>query len=355
MNLEQLGLSERLREQFADEIQDEAHLARVVQEHKELYTVQNASGTFRAEITGNLRYSAASRADFPAVGDWVAINIFDGDLAIIYRVLPRYSKLERQAVGAMGEKQLIATNIDTAFIVQALDRDFNLNRLERYFVIAHNGNIRPVIILNKSDLMDEPSIDSIKMELAKRLKNPMIYITSTLTGLGLDALKSGIEKGKTYCLLGSSGVGKSSIINYLMDSNLLEVREISGLTKKGKHTTTHRELLVLENGGILIDTPGMREVGVTESVAGIEMTFSQIATLTSECKFSNCTHTDEPGCRVLEAIENGDLSIEEFENYKKLERQSAHFSSTVAEKRKKEKSFGKMAKEVMKYKKKNKY
>jgi ribosome biogenesis GTPase / thiamine phosphate phosphatase len=183
----------------------------------------------------------------------------------------------------------------------------------------------------------------------------MIYITSTLTGLGLDALKSGIEKGKTYCLLGSSGVGKSSIINYLMDSNLLEVREISGLTKKGRHTTTHRELLVLENGGILIDTPGMREVGVTESVSGIELTFSQIATLISECKFSNCTHTDEPGCRVLEAIENGDLSIEEFENYKKLERQSAHFSSTVAEKRKKEKSFGKMAKEVMKYKKKNKY
>jgi ribosome biogenesis GTPase len=355
MNLEQLGLSEYLREQFRGEIQDEAHLARVVQEHKELYTVQNTSGTFRAEITGNLRYSAESRADFPAVGDWVEINIFDGDLAIIYRVLPRYSKLERQAVGAMSEKQLIATNIDTAFIVQALDRDFNLNRLERYFVIAHNGNIRPVIILNKSDLMDEPSVDSVKMELAKRLKNPIIYITSTFTGQGLDELKTSIERGKTYCLLGSSGVGKSSIINYLAGTNVLEVREISGLTKKGKHTTTHRELLVLDNGGILIDTPGMREVGVTESISGIEMTFSQIATLTSECKFSNCTHTDEPGCRVLEAIEDGDLSVEEFENYKKLERQSTHFSSTVAEKRKKEKSFGKMAKEVMKYKKKNKY
>jgi ribosome biogenesis GTPase len=171
----------------------------------------------------------------------------------------------------------------------------------------------------------------------------------------LETLRKYLKSGKTYCLLGSSGVGKSSIINFLLGDKLLEVNEISEATNKGKHTTTHRELILLDNGAILIDTPGMREVGMTEGAAGIEMTFDQINELGKTCRFSDCNHTDEPGCKVLEAVDEGLISMEELENYKKLERQSEHFSATIAEKRRKDKSFGKMAKEIMKHKKKNKF
>lgn len=355
MTLNQLGLTKDLQENFLTLVPELDQLARVVQEHKELYTIQNDQGTFKAEITGNLRYAAEGREDFPAVGDWVAINVFEGDTAIIHQVLPRFSKLERQAVGAQGEKQLIATNINFAFIVQAVDRDFNLNRLERYFVLANNGNIHPIVILNKADLLDVEALNTIRTEVATRLKNPWIFTTSTINGLGLAELKNQLEATKTYCFLGSSGVGKSSIINFLVGDKLLEVSDISDSTNKGKHTTTHRELVVLDNGSILIDTPGMREVGMIDGSSGLEMTFGEISKLSRECRFSDCTHSDEPGCKVIEAIDEGTISWEELENFKKLERQAEHFTSTVAEKRKRDKSFGKMIKEVIKQKKKHKY
>lgn len=354
MKLQELGLSEQLINRYPDYIEEKNNLARVIQEHKELYVVQNAHGTFKAEITGNLRYAAESREDFPAVGDWVAINEFEGASAIIYKVMPRISQLERQTVGREGEKQLIASNIDVAFIVQAVDRDFNINRLERYFVIANNSGIQPILILNKVDLLENREIEELKSKVNQRLEGTTVFTTSTLNGDGLNQLKLTLETGKTYCLLGSSGVGKSSIINYLIGNQLLAVNEISDSTNKGKHTTTHRELILLDNSAILIDTPGMREVGLTDSSAGIEMTFDEISSLGKSCKFGNCTHTDEPGCKVLEAVDEGMISLEELENYKKLERQANHFTSTVAEKRKKDKSFGKMVKEVMKHKKRNK-
>ncbi len=355
MTLSELGLDDSLLKKYSVIVEDPNQMARVIQEHKESYIVQNPDGIFRGEITGNLRYAAESRKDFPAVGDWVMINVIDDDNCIIYKVLPRYSQLERQAVGTYAEKQLMATNIDYAFIVQALDRDFNLNRLERYFVLANNGNIQPIVILNKADLLNEPQILEIRSKVSGRLNDPQIFVTSTLTGTGLDSLKANIKVGKTYCLLGSSGVGKSSIINYFLDENLLDVREISTSTNKGKHTTTHRELIVLKNGGILIDTPGMREVGITEGETGLDKTFVEISKLSKECRFADCSHTDEPGCKVLEAIDEGIISPDEYDNYKKIQRQEAHFSTSVAEKRKKDKSFGRMIKEVKKHKKKYKY
>jgi len=355
MTVQKLGLSENLINTFPDYLEEQQSLARVIQEHKELYIVQNDHAAFKAEITGNLRYTAESREDFPAVGDWVSINVVDRNSAIIYKVLPRFSQLERHAVGAYAEKQLIATNIHYAFIVQALDRDFNLNRLERYFVQAHSGNIQPIVVLNKADLQGKDKIENIKADIRQRLKDSEIFVTSTLNGHGLEILKKNLIAGKTYCLLGSSGVGKSSIINFLVGDKVLQVNEISDATNKGKHTTTHRELILLDNGAILIDTPGMREVGMTDSATGIELTFDQISEVGKTCKFGDCTHTDEPGCKVLEAVDEGLIAIEELENYKKLERQSEHFSATIAEKRRKEKSFGKMAKEIMKHKKKNKF
>lgn len=354
-DLIQLGLNDKLWNQYESEQCDRSSLSRVIREHKELYQIQNSEGVFNAEITGNMRYAADSRADFPAVGDWVEASVFDEHQAIIHKILPRFSSLERQSVGAHGEKQMIATNINKAFIVQAVDRDFNLNRLERYFVLAHNGGIEPVIILNKADLISEDQLKDINQQVQNRMKISHIFMTSTVSGLGLESIKNYLLKGETYCFIGSSGVGKSSIINFLLGKELLDTKEISQATSKGQHTTTHRELLVLENGGILIDTPGMREVGMIEAGAGMEMTFDDIAELAMNCKFNNCTHVDEPGCKVLEAVEDGELSDEEYENYKKLERQTEHFTSSVAEKRQKDKAFGKMIKNVLKTKKKNKY
>ena len=180
-------------------------------------------------------------------------------------------------------------------------------------------------------------------------------MTSTVSNQGLSEIREFLIKGETYCFIGSSGVGKSTIINYLLGNELLEVKEISDATNKGKHTTTHRELLLLENGSVLIDTPGMRELGMTESGEGLEMTFSDIVELARDCKFNNCTHSDEPGCKVIEAIEDGLISYEEFENFKKLERQTEHFSSSISEKRKKDKAFGKFIKDTLNAKKKTKY
>ncbi len=353
-NLTDLGLTDQLKEKIGSEV-DLSSIARVIKEHKELYIIQNGDGEYRAEITGNMRYMAESREDFPAVGDWVETHIFDEGQAIIHRILPRFSLLERQAVGAYGEKQIIAANIDEAFIVQAVDRDFNLNRLERYIVLAHSGGIEPVIILNKIDLVSEDQVLSLEQQVSARLQNTSIFMTSVEANLGMYELSAYMKKGKTYCLIGSSGVGKSSIINLIKGDNSLKINEISSSTKKGKHTTTHRELIVLENGSILIDTPGMREIGMTERADGLEITFNDIIEYAKECRFKDCTHTDEPGCKVMEAVEKGLISENELENYKKLERQTAHFNATVAEKRKKDKEFGKMAKRILQSKKQNKF
>jgi ribosome biogenesis GTPase len=353
-DLFQLGLTVELKKQFESLQIDLSSIARVIKEHKELYVIQNDSGEYNAEITGNMRFSAESREDFPAVGDWIEASIFDGGKAI-KSILPRFSMLERQSVGSYGEKQIIATNINTAFIVQAVDRDFNLNRLERYFVMAHNGGIEPAIILNKTDLISEEQLSDIKKQVVSRIKNASIFMTSTVSNQGLNEIIDYLSIGETYSFIGSSGVGKSSIINYLLGKERLETKEISDATNKGKHTTTHRELILLENGGVLIDTPGMRELGMTDGGSGLEMTFSDIVELAKDCKFNNCSHTDEPGCRVIDAIEDGLLSEDELENYKKLERQSEHFTTSVAEKRKKDKVFGKMIKTVLQNKKNNKY
>jgi len=304
-DLSEFGLTSELLVQFESEKVDASSLARVVKEHKELYEIQNAEGTFNAEITGNMRYAAESREGFPAVGDWVEASIFDGGQAIIHKIMPRFSMLERQAVDSFGEKQLIATNINKAFIVQAVDRDFNLNRLERYFVIAYNGGIKPFIILNKTDLLPKEQILEIEHQVAERISNAPIFMTSIVSNQGLSEITDFLECGETYCFIGSSGVGKSSIINHLLGKELLDTEELSQATHKGQHTTTHRELILLENGSLLIDTPGMREVGMTESSSGMEMTFNDIADRAQNCKFNDCTHVDEPGCKVLEAIDEG--------------------------------------------------
>ena len=334
---------------------DSSELARVIIEHKERYIVQTEAGVYQAEITGNIRFSARSRADFPAVGDWVRITPMDAQNAIILEVFPRYSSLSRQAVGKQADIQIIASNIDVAFIVQSVGHDFNVNRLERYLAICYSGKIEPMILLTKIDLITQKEIDSLVEMIRKRLPNVKLIAISSESGTGYTTLKEAMQANVTYCFVGSSGVGKSTIINHLSNEEKLTTSAISTSTQKGRHTTTHRELFILENGSIVIDTPGMRELGMTDESSGIELTYDQITELSNSCRYDDCSHTGEKGCAVLAAVENGELSEETYQNYLKLKREQQHFSSTIHEKRQKGKEFGKMVKAVMKEHKKNKY
>ncbi|WP_430973438.1 ribosome small subunit-dependent GTPase A [Sunxiuqinia rutila] len=346
ISLEDLGYKASIEElRKANQLED-FEIGRVIAEHKERYLVKTATCDFEAEVTGNLRFSAQGREDFPAVGDWVALINYDTNLAFIHSILPRQSVLARQAVGKFGEKQLIATNIDFAFLVQAVDRDFNINRLERYLTICHSSNVSPIIVLTKTDLIAPPRLQEIEGSVKRRIKNSPILAISNETMAGYDSLTGILEKGKTYCLLGSSGVGKSTLMNKLSGRPLMKTSSISTSTHKGRHVTTHRELIILPGGGILIDNPGMREIGITDAAQALEATFDEIVHLAQQCKFGDCTHTSEKGCAVTEAVKQGKLDEQAYENFLKMEREQAHFDLSVSEKRKKDKAFGKMIKNV---------
>ncbi|MCD6116296.1 ribosome small subunit-dependent GTPase A [bacterium] len=355
MTLEDLGYNLELKNYRKDQNLDSFGVARVISEHKERYIVKTTEKEYDGEIIGNLRFSAQNRSDFPAVGDWVAISEYDDNKVLIHSVFPRKTIIERQAAGKQGEKQIIATNIDYAFIVQAVDRDFNVNRLERYLTICNTSNVKPIIILNKIDLIKETELAKLITTVQERIKQIPIISISNESLKGIERLKQNIEKGKTYCLLGSSGVGKSTLLNNLSGKQQMKTNAISTSTNKGRHVTSHRELLILENGGILIDNPGMREVGIADSTDGLNITFETIVELSENCKFKDCTHTTEIDCAVIAAVENGEIDKSSYKNYLKMKREKEHFESTVAEKRKKDKDFGKMVKNYKKGKKLNKY
>lgn len=348
MKLADFGYNETLEKFRMENNLLSFEVGRVITEHKERYMVWTEKGELEAEITGNMRFSAKSREDFPAVGDWVSLIVYDGDLAIIHQVFPRYSVLKRQAIGQFGEVQIIATNIDFAFLVQAADSDFNINRLERYLTICNTSGVKPVIVLSKTDLIDEAQLTIIIESIKARISHVPVLAISNETRDGYEAVNALIENGKTYCMLGSSGVGKSSLVNNLSGKTLMRTDAISQSTHKGRHVTTNRELVVLENGGILIDNPGMREVGIADTGSGLEITFDLIFQLAKDCKFKDCTHTNEVGCVVLKAVENGAIDSASYENYQKMEREKAHFEASVAEKRQRDKEFGKMMKNYKK-------
>lgn len=348
MQIEELGYAEYIKQLKGELILENFDVGRVAIEHKERYIVKKSDSDVEAEITGNLRFTAKSREDFPAVGDWVAISLFDSHQAVIHKVLPRKSIIKRQAVGQTGEYQVIAANIDYAFILQAIDRDYSINRLERYLTICYTSSIEPIIVLTKIDLLEDDKVNEIVTSIASRIKNAPLIAVSNHTLSGYNEMKGLLEKGKTYCMLGSSGVGKSTLLNNLAGKTLMQTDEISITSNRGKHVTTHRELVVLENGSILIDNPGMREVGVTESTSGIEAAFDSIHTLSLGCKFKDCTHTSEVGCAVMDALENEELDRDSYENYLKIERERTHFETSALDKRRKERVFGKIIKNYKK-------
>jgi ribosome biogenesis GTPase len=284
------------------------------------------------------------------VGDWVVAQYFDDDsFAIVHEILPRKSILKRKTPGKKITFQLIAANIDTAFIVQSLDDNFNIRRLERYLVMIHDGFIEPVLLLSKSDLQEPVSIDKKIRTIHTIMPNLPILAFSNKTKAGLDQLIKRIMPGKTYCLLGSSGVGKTTLINSLFGESVFETRSVREKDSKGRHTTARRELIFLKNKAMIIDTPGMRELGNT----GIQSAFDEIDTLSKTCRYRDCSHVKEKGCAVLAALKAGRLSEDRYQSFLRIARESTYHEMSYLEKRKKDKAFGKLIKSVMKSKKKH--
>lgn len=360
MTLKDLGYDDFFESSRAERGSEGVRVARVIAQLRGGYKVKDTDGEYVAKVTGKRMHAASSREDYPAVGDWVELSDVAGGQAVIQQILPRKTVIRRKSVGkgngyeGKSDVQIIATNVDTAFVVEAVDRDFNLNRIERYFAIARDGGVLPAVILNKSDLISAEEREAKIAEIRERFGDIDVMMTSSVSGEGVDAVREYIEKRKTYCFLGSSGVGKSSLINMLLESNGIRTGEIGTQSGRGKHMTTSREMYFLTNGGIVIDNPGVREVGMTDTETGIEESFDEIATLATKCRFADCAHEHDPGCAVLAALESGEMSRERYENYHRLRKEADFFGLTAAERRDKDRTFGKFMKTAKKDLKKHK-
>ncbi len=345
-----MGDTSRITDYIKSNNYSEFPFGRVISQHKDGYIVSIVEGQFKAVITGNLRFNAGSENELPAVGDWVLLTTISDPL-VIWKVLPRQSKLARKSVHQHGEAQLIGANIDVAFIVQAAGSDFNLNRMERYIAICHEGGVTPALLLNKSDLLTEDQLLDIKSKVNQRFGDIQLLFTSIFTPEGMDDLHQLLKGGLTYCLLGSSGVGKSSITNYLLDEERFATNAISEFNNKGMHTTTSRALVNLPNGALLMDTPGMRELGITNQSESLGKTFSSIEELADKCRFKDCSHVDEPGCAVLQAVVDNDIEQDMVNHYHKLQREANRFEISKSERRAKDKKQGKVYKQIIQEKK----
>ncbi|GIP39100.1 ribosome small subunit-dependent GTPase [Paenibacillus sp. J31TS4] len=322
MKMKQLGWNPEREAAFHTYQQQGWVPGRVAMEHTHLYRVLTEEGDVLAEVSGRMRHEAAGRADYPAVGDWVALAVRQEEgRATIHGVLPRVSKFSRRAAGPTVEEQIVATNIDTVFLVSALNLDFNLRRLERYLTLAWESGANPVIVLSKADLSDR--VEALTAEAAAIAPGVPVLPVSSVEGQGLEQLEPYLKEGETVALLGSSGAGKSTLINRLMGSERLRTGGIREGDDRGKHTTTHRELVVLPGGGMLIDTPGMRELQMWEAEEGLSGSFADVEELASTCRFPDCRHDREPGCAVKQALENGTLPRSRFDNYGKLQKELA--------------------------------
>jgi ribosome biogenesis GTPase len=304
-------------------MKEDTQLARVITGIRSNYRVITDQGEFLAQTTGRFLFTAEDTTDLPVTGAWVVVRIVD-DQAVIFELVPRRTSLMRKSAGKGSGRQIVAANVDTVFIVQSLDRDFSLRRMERYLVMAFDGGVEPVVLLSKRDLHPEQEVQSRVTEAEAVSHGVPVLPYSALDNSGVEAIHSLIKPGQTFCLVGSSGVGKSTLINRLLGESRLSTQTVREKDSRGRHTTARRELILLAGGGILIDTPGMRELGVSAEESSLGIAFPEIDALAENCRYRGCGHQQEPGCAVKEAVEKGDLPESRYESYLKLLRELTH-------------------------------
>lgn len=323
MSLLTLGWDDRWAEAFAPLAAKGLQPARVVLEHQHIYRVHLGDRDQLARVTGRTRHKLGSREAFPAVGDWVGVRETDGDdMLLIDEVLPRRGRFVRKAAGQTTEAQVVAANVDVVFLVSGLDHDFNVRRIERYLLTAWDGGAQPVIVLNKADLRDD--LTAVFEELAPVAGGAPVEVMSAWDAASVDRLRAHVGPRRTAAFLGSSGVGKSTLINCLIGEDVQRTADVRAHDSRGRHTTTHRELIVLSDGSLLIDTPGMRELQLWDTGEGLSGAFADIAALGEACHFRDCTHDTEPRCAVREAVADGRLHPDRLANYLRLSKELAH-------------------------------
>jgi ribosome biogenesis GTPase len=348
MKLSDIGFDQWFQEHVSGLRQEGHGVARISAVDRGSYLIRNELGEIPAELAGKFYFQVESSVDLPCVGDWVTVQYHnDAAAAIIHGVFPRKTFLRRKSAGEKVDFQMIAANIDSAFIVQSCHFDFNIRRMDRYLVMAADGGVEPIVVLTKTDLITHDELEQRLTALRSSAITARVLALSNITGIGVDEFQQVLVPGRTYCLLGSSGVGKTTLINRLIGKEAFETKTVSG-TGEGIHTTARRQLIVLHQGSMLIDTPGMRELGLLGVSDGVNQGFEDIVGLSANCRYANCSHTQEPGCAVLAAVSNGELSKNRYSSYMKLKKESEYHEMSYVDKRKKDRAFGRFIKSAIK-------